>query len=178
VILVERNDAHYALTIGTLGRPDLVQPIQGRMTVWHRHAGFGAYSLKISAPCVGENTPTIDPLCAALIGKGWSHRTLSFEYGQLSQPRDGYILKRAWEDDTSNFYISDVSTPEWWRLFGTGLPAWLIKVEWYQDKPHLFVEVSFPKIYDDPKELTALLEAINTLPHANTFKDMHPAVLA
>jgi hypothetical protein len=149
------------------------------MMVYHKHRGFGSYSLEISADHVDENTPMLDPLCAALIAKGWSHNLLSLNLGNLSQPDEKYSLKRTWEDiDNSNFYISDVSTSEWWRLFGSGLPDWLIMVEWYLGQPHLFVNVRFPDIYDKPESIAALLEAINSLPEASSFKNIHPAAIA
>jgi len=192
VFVAERNGTQYALCVN--GRnPISAVPVEGRVTVTHNHEGFGSYSLGIHATSVGKSNLKLDPICEAVLNKGWSVQgiemelrlssnrkpfpmTYSFPFGELK-------IKSTYTGKRERYCIASVKrspcieyNPDfcWAIIVDYRKP----QVEYRATEFSFNVNVAMPQIYDKPGALEALLRAIDSLPHAKDMKGIHPAQLA
>lgn len=191
VLVLRRRGVQYALSAGIGGEPLWIGAVKGRVTVTHEHRGYGAYALKIHADAKGEWEPSLDPICEAVMKKGWMPQNIEMAL-RLSK-RNGKPFPPTYACEFKDLPLRRkyVSIRKRYMIIGhtpgphpqyDGRLSWAIYVDYrkpeeeYRAQEFSFkIHAAVPWIYDDPQALAGLLKAIEGLPSAEEMKDfLHP----
>lgn len=184
MVAESQQNGQYVLFVHDMGMPSHIVTTEGLITVFHKHLGYGSYTLQVSAESVGSNDFTLDPICRALIEKGWSQDLVRMHLWKPSGPRnqithhilrrDLSLIKPEWDDSQENYLIAPES------IYSGGLgncPDWLINSD-LNDNGHISIHVMVPQIYQNPSHLDMLLNAIKSMPDVDEMENVHPAMCA
>ena len=175
VLVAERDHTQYIIDTGILGIPSLVAKAEGLVWVPHRHSGYGSYYLAPKADLIGKHTPRLDPICEAVLDKGWSLSLIRMDILPLvssswppTYTRERIPLRSTYTGGTEQYMIVDPAAE------GPGKRhTWGISVH-LADHGHICVHVGVPDVYQE-HHLKKLLRAIASLPHISEMGDVHPA---
>lgn len=168
----ERYAIHYS---HHSGNPELCVPVNGFMRFTHMHKGYGAHALQLTAH-VGKNDPKLDPICEAIVSKGWNVNKIvgdipgrmikNFAFSYSPTPK-----KSAWDYSFERYFIvDDPSRPAeaWFKA------NWMMHVH-LADHGHWNLVIKIPEIYRCPDDLCSLIHALATIPHIDSIGNVHPA---
>jgi len=181
ITVIRRDDGlRYAILTGSFGSP-CVYRIEGRIIVRHIHTGYGSYRLQLDAEEEGEKDYSLDPICQAVMTKGWNLNHLQMELRVPGIRDRGSMLdfhlsenlpvKERWDGSSEKYLISSSFTDCSMR---DGIDH-AIYVH-LADHNHFGIHVVVPQIYTGDN-LENLLEAIDSLPEPRAIPDIHPAAL-
>ena len=180
VMIAERQDrGQYLVCVDNYGTPWRIVKAEDMIAISYKYRGYGEYTLEACAQSIGRDDPTLDPICEALIKKGWSRSLLKMyflEYEPLWNAMADWALKpikSKWDGDREKYLITEASTSVTRSTYG---PDWAIQVH-LEDSGFLRVCVGVPEIYE-ADQLGKLLMAIKSLPDADEMIRIHPAMLA
>ncbi len=174
------NSKQYAMLVNDLGSVVCVVPVRGTVRVAYEHRGWGCYEQTIHSEAIAGNDFTLDPICNALLERGWSQSLLRLSAHRLGRltdliiPADKINLEARWNGSGRDYYIVCKYGPDG-RLHEFPKAAIHSHLE---DHGHLAIHAAMPHIYQDEKYLKWLLDAIGELPSPSTLPDVHPCQLA
>ena len=178
-MVAEQDRGQYVLCTDQFSIPRYLALAEGLVVVNYKYRGYGAYDLNVCAQSMGKVDWTLDPICEALIKKGWSQSLVRFhflEYEPLWNVITDWALKLTkskWDGSREKYLITQVPTSTR-SVYG---PDWVIQVH-LEDNGHFRVRVGVPEIYEDSAQLGRLLKAIKSLPDADEIRGAHPTMLA
>lgn len=175
------------------GRPCRVQEIEGRITT---SCSTGYHDLAFKAEKMGEHDLMLDPICAAVLNKGWSPedsivvRLCAERWRWPSEFPVTYdvraetlAVKKSYTGLRERYWISDGGPntlikrdePLCWAILVDYRPT---KVAYRATTFSINVQIAVPGLYDNPTSFSALLEAIEGLPHSKDMPNLHPVQVA
>ncbi|MBP9827796.1 hypothetical protein KBC55_01440 [Patescibacteria group bacterium] len=170
------NRCRYLLRTTTAGVPDYISQFRG--TVQIRHSTASMRKLVVSAPELGQHTPELDPVCAAVLARGYPLTCLRFYVRRLLPNADfirGVLPAHSVDDSIASQIatakkrgrfdrperITKIITPT--RTDSHDPPSWLISHQSLVHDP-IAIEIAMPDAYERPDDLLELLQRISELP--------------
>lgn len=176
-LMVANSDGErYLLRTTTAGVPDHVSHFRG--TVQIRHNTASMRKLVVSAPEIGQHTPAIDPVCAAVLARGYPLTCLRLYVRRLLPHPDilrGVLPAHSVDDSIASQIavakkytdasrnpprITKLITPS--RSSSDRPPSWLIVHRAIAHDP-LAIEIALPDAYQQLDDFTELLQRISEL---------------
>lgn len=192
VLVGKRRGIQYTLNAGYF--PHGIYTAEGRVIVTHTWDGFHRYSQRVNAASRGsEEQPMLDPICEAVLNKGWSLHNIRMGL-RLNPKHDVFPMgsctlrnlqiRRKYTGARVRYGITDVAKASR-SIESDPRLNWAIIVDeretqegHREGKLGVTIFVAVPQIYDEKKSMEALLRAIGTLPHAKGVKGAHLAKVA
>lgn len=174
------------------GRPLRVQEVKGRITT-SRSTDYN--DLAVRAEKMGKHDPMLDPICAAVLSKGWSPQNSITMKLHTDRPwrnefpvsydvrAEALAVKKSYTGLRERYWISDGDPdtlikreePLCWAVL---VDYRLAEVAYRATSFSIDVQIAVPRLYDNPTSFAALLKAIEGLPHSNDLSELHPVQVA
>lgn len=176
VMIARTNGARYVLRVSTRGIPNHVSSVGGIVQI--RHGTASMRKLVVEAPEIGQYMPDIDPVCAAVMARGYPLSCLRF-YVRHLYPNPEFIkgvLPNANIEDAIALRLSQskkhviadrmprvtkLVTPT--RPVADRPPSWLIAYQAITHEP-IAIEIAMPDAYEHPDDFVELIQRIGELP--------------
>lgn len=179
MVAEQQGRGQYILLTDSSCVPRRVSKAEGLVVISYKYIGFGAYDLSVCAKSMGRMDWTLDPICCALIKKGWSQSIVKMhflEHEPLWNVLGDWLLmpiKPKWDGSQEKYLITQAPTKIDRSSYG---PDWAIQVH-LEDNGYLGIHVRVPEIYET-NQPGKLLMAIKSLPDASKMQGVHSAMLA
>jgi len=175
----------YMLGTHSMSGPNFVYPCKGLTVVRYNLEEYGSDRELYSEEGIGGIDFRLDPLCRAVLKRGWSRNMLHMTFEGIGCLRNPLLSGRSsfrqmdssptWTGSTNPHMIEPFSSHD--RSNPGGSPSWAIHVD-FEDNKHIGFHVAVPQIYMREDELHAFLDVMETFPRPQDIGQTHPATFA